>query len=311
MKIAYRRMSGAIGVTNNEVGTRGMWLEKRMALVGFLRSRKHTVDYIGRMTKASKQFEKKIKLNHDILMVEFGSSNGLSYGEDLAETILLCEKHKGIKIFICDDPDLPFLWNKVDPSQFSAWYNCTNPQKLGGQPENVKLYDFPFSALQTPKKTSIFYRKDKLVYIGRPFGREEEVNALITGKVPWMAYGDKKHWEDFSVMVASAPNQSIRSDFYNKSFGSIALCDKKHIKFGWRTGRAYHSALAGCPALVFSQEINPGLSHFIHCKNTKEILELCSLWQNKKERDKAVEQEVEGIIREKKIVIKVLEGFGL
>ena len=53
MYIVYRRMSGAIGLTDLEKGTRGLWLEKRRALLAELRRRGHVVDVVNRMTKFS------------------------------------------------------------------------------------------------------------------------------------------------------------------------------------------------------------------------------------------------------------------
>lgn len=307
MKIAYRRLSGAIALTKNEIGTRGLWLEKRLALVKFLQSRKHTVDYIGRMTKASKSFEKKIKFDHELLIIEFGSNNTLSYGDDIQETLELCNNTNCHKIFICDDPDLPFLWSKVNASEFSAWYNCLNPPKI----KDVKVYDFPFSSLQKPISIAPMYNKSKLVYIGRPFGREKEIEQLIKGKVPWMPYGDKKHWEQINIAVGQAPSQSVRGNFYNKSIGSIVLYDQKHAKLGWRTGRAFHSALSGCPAIVFGGNENLALKPFLHCETTKAIIDSYERWKNPEARKREIEKQIELILQEKKIAMKVLENFGL
>ena len=312
MKIAYRRMSGAIGLTEKELGTRGLWFEKRKALVNELRQRGHKVDFLNRMTKYSKKYEKQIKLDHDILFIEFGSNNTLSYGDDLKETVDLVKKYKGTKIFLCDDPDLPFIWRSFDKEElenFSCWLNCCSPKYFGGCPEYIPLYDFPFSSLQKNIDPSSYYNKDYFVYIGRPNGREKEISILIENKIPWRVYGDPKHWAKFNIRVLQPPTQPMRAMFYNKVLGSIVLADKKHRDLGWRTGRAYNAILSGCPALV--EGSHPGLSKINNFNSVSELSSFFEKWKDPVKRKKDWIQQLEIIKGERKQAEKVFKEFNL
>jgi len=251
MRVAYRRMSGAIGVSPKEQGTRGLWYEKRKALVELLWQRGHQVEFVSRMTKES-QFVPVHQLNNqDILLVEFGSSNMSFYGNDLKDTIKMVNDFCGPVVFLNDDPDLPFIWDMVNkPKQWTCWYNATNAKPLGKQPKDVKIYDMPFSSLQKAEEPREQYQKFYLVYIGRPNGRSRAVKQLIAGGVPWRVFGKQKEWEDFGVMVQEPPHQPERAGFYSCQLGCLVLADNKHKEMGWRTGRAYHAINAGCPALI-------------------------------------------------------------
>lgn len=257
MKIAYRRMSGAIGVSPNETGTRGLWFEKRLALVLKLINRGHSVDFVSRMTKPSSHVESHdLRSDHDVLMIEFGSANTRFYGKDLEETQALAQKHMGQIIFICDDPDLPYLWQTVkNPSQWSCWYNAVKPPHLGGQPFGVKSYDLPFSSLQAYSLPKSSYQNEKLVYIGRPGGRGETIRNLLVDQAPWRVFGKQAEWDAWGVMVRPAPDQPKRKEFYADQIGCLALADSKHKTTGWRTGRAYHAMLAGCPSLIEADHV--------------------------------------------------------
>lgn len=254
MRIAYRRMSGAIGVSEYEQGTRGLWWEKRRALVKYLVERGHKVDFLNRMTKHS-QFMKTIvsPADYDILMIEFGSSNESFYGEDLELTRKYVNTFHGPKIFINDDPDLPFIWDKVtNITNWTCWYNAVKPQPLGKQPKEILSYDMPFSSLMEPLEPSNAYQKDYLVYIGRPNSRSKMVKYLVANNAPWRVFGRNEEWEQFGLFTHPAPDQPKRAEFYQHQIGCLVLADPKHKAMGWRTGRAYHAIMAGCPALVES-----------------------------------------------------------
>jgi hypothetical protein len=193
MKIAYRRFSGAIGLSQLEVGTRGMWLEKRRALLAELRRRGHTVDLVNRMTKFSQlPVEAKLSPEHELLMIEFGSSNKQFYGKDIEETLRMIKSHKGCVVFLCDDPDLPLPWKELpdeDWSRWSVWYNAKFEQSLGAQPAAINKFDMPFSVFQPEHKPGKDFGKEHFAYIGRPNGRGSIVENLVDGGVPFVAYG--------------------------------------------------------------------------------------------------------------------------
>lgn len=252
MDIVYRRMSGAIGLTDQEKGTRGLWLEKRRALLLLLETRGHRVTLVNRFTEATaKVIPTQVPVRGDVLMVEFGSSNARFYGEDLQGTAELVDLHKGQRcIFLCDDPDLPFLWKQVKrPQDWTCWYNATRAPSFGGQPNSVGIFDAPFaSLLPRPKKAST-PSLPYLVYSGRAKGREQAFKNILRHVTIEVA-GRDKEWSDFDISVTPMPEQSVRSAFYADRPGSLVIADRKHKRFGWRTGRAYHALYAGTPAVV-------------------------------------------------------------
>src|SRR3984957_13659717 len=144
-------MSGAVGLTDEEKGTRGLWLEKRRALLKELRGRGHEVSVVNRMTAPSKvddppRWDPK---RCDLLMIEFGSSNARFYGEDLALTQCMADEHAGPIVFLCDDPDLPYAWKMVTSrrDRWTAWFNASMGVPFGGQPPEIRILDAPFASL--------------------------------------------------------------------------------------------------------------------------------------------------------------------
>lgn len=252
MKIAYRRMSGGIGVSLKERGTRGLWWEKRRALLSTLVDRGHEVDFVGRMTKESAHLPvEKLSSKHELLFVEFGSANKSFYGDDLDETIKMVEQHMGQIVFLNDDPDLPYLWDTLKSSKnWSCWYNAYHGKPFGKQPADIKIFDMPFSSLQKENYPSKAYQADAMVYIGRPNGRAAIVKKLIASQTKWRVFGKQKEWDDYGLIAHTPPDQPNRQEFYSKQIGCLVLADKKHKEMGWRTGRAYHAFAAGCPAIV-------------------------------------------------------------
>lgn len=257
MRIAYRRMSGAIGVSEKEQGTRGLWWEKRRALVNYLMARKHDVLFLNRTTKHS-QFMDTIDnaRNIDMMIFEFGSSNKSFYGDDLEKTIGLANTFHGPKIFLSDDPDLPFIWDDItNVTNWSCWYNAVRPTAIGKQPKHINSFDMPFSSLMEPKEPINAYQKDYLVYIGRPNARGKIVKYLVANKAPWRVFGRSEEWNQFGVFPHEAPDQPRRPEFYSKQLGCLVIADQKHKTMGWRTGRAYHAIMAGCPAILEADHI--------------------------------------------------------
>lgn len=315
MKIAYRRMSGAIGLTTEEKGTRGLWWDKRIALFKVLAARGHEIDLCSRMTKASRDRfrQKNLRKDHQILMIEFGSSNESFYGEDIVQTMEMVRKHKGKVVFLCDDPDLPFCWKKLfkdDLDRWECWYNATKGVPFGGQPEEIKIMDFPFASLMTPKEPQNIYNAGSLVYLGRPNGREKVIKKLVAGKIPFIVGGRREEWKAFpEVMVVDAPDQPFRPSFYAMSMGSLVLADTKHKRMGWRTGRAFHAIMAGCPAVAeYDHEALAGLPGF---EDAEQLRDLITEWCNPKKRKYAWALQKDWVKAQAKICEKTLENIGL
>lgn len=315
MKIAYRRMSGAIGTSSLEQGTRGLWWEKRKALVQFLRSRGHKVEFINRMTKFSQQMvEPKFDGSHELLIVEFGSSNASFYGEDLEETKRMVSAHQGRIVFINDDPDLPYLWKTLSPEQrkqWVCWYNAKKPVPFGGQPDEIPCFDFPFSSLQEPLDPSAIYQKDHFVYVGRPNGRGPAIKGLLAENVPFLAYAKEKEWTDFpQVKVLTPPNQPQRAEFYRAQLASLVLADSKHKRMGWRTGRAYHAVMAGCPSIIESSH-EYLLSDFTSFEHPSQLLSLKEQLQCMNFRANLWRREREALRKDRSIAEATAEAVGL
>lgn len=313
MKIAYRRMSGAIGTSHLEQGTRGMWWEKRLALVAWLRARGHTLHYVNRMTKYSAQprtyaFDD----TYDVLMIEFGSANQQFYGEDLAGTLGMAARHKGRIIFINDDPDLPYLWKSVPierQKRWVCWYNATQPQPFGGQPAHLPMRDFPFGALvpmQAPRDAS----DDALVYIGRPQGREKQVDALVAAQAPVRWYAKPKEYARWpQIQVQAPPQQPQRAAFYSRQLACLALADAKHKRMGWRTGRAYHAVAAGCPAL--SSLDHPGINWALHYAEPRELIAMRNRLLDKSYRAAVLTEQRKEITAEISLAERAAQAEGL
>lgn len=312
MKIAYRRMSGAIGLSSTERGARGLWWEKRKALVMKLHARGHEVLFVNRMTKESSEFPVAEFNDHEIgmLIVEFGSSNTNFYGIDLKETIQICNSFKGPKVFINDDPDLPFIWDALSSvKDWTCWHNASHSRPLGKQPREVPIFDMPFSVLQNFHNPRRIYETGALAYIGRPNGRAAVVKQLIAERAPWQVYGKQKEWDDFGVFVKEPPNQPERVDFYAGQIGCLVLADKKHKEMGWRTGRAYHAALAGCPALV--EDSHTHLKAFPKFASVSDIVYLYKHWQDPELRAMHVYRIHEIIAWDRQIATATMVAHGL
>lgn len=316
MRIAYRRLSGSIGLTDSEKGTRGLWWEKRRALIMELNMRRHEVLICSKLTTPTASTIRKASneeaLECDIMLVEFGGLNMQFYGAEIHETIKLCRNFKGPKVYICDDPDLPMPWHLLGPlrhEQWSTWNNAVYKKPIKGTPLEVRVMDFPFASLQEIREPRMDVKQDKFVYIGRPNGRLFAVRALVAGGAPWKVYGRQKEWEEHGIMVNEPPQQPQRADFYAEQIGSLVLSDSKHKELGWRTGRAYHAAMAGCPAVVEAD--HEALKYFARYKNCSDLIALRDRWRDPDLRSGEVRRQVQNIWSEKVIAEKTLSEAGL
>lgn len=255
MRIAYRRMSGAVSFSPNERGSRGLWWEKRQGLVRWLLRRAHTIELVSRLSKngdagllTPASYD---AARHELLLVEFGSSNERFNGDDLAETMRIANAHKGPAVYLCDDPDLPFLWERLDrPERWVQWLNARSPGQVGKQPDAVRSVDFPFAATLKPRPTlEGAWIDQELVYLGRPNGRAKALRTVLSAGVPLAVYSNPKDWTDFDIPVVPPPSQPRRSEWYARKTASLVLADAKHKALGFRTGRAFHALCAGTPFL--------------------------------------------------------------
>ena len=162
MVIGYRRMSGAIGVTEEEKGTRGLWWEKRRLLIDYFWQQGHSVFYLSKPTKQSQLALTKEadKIGEcDVLVIEFGSSNFQFYGKDLN-----------------------YRWSTVSREkmkQFHFFANAKFKHPVGSAPFSVPVYDMPISSLAQPLPPIESISSNHAVYIGRPNGREKIFQNLI------------------------------------------------------------------------------------------------------------------------------------
>lgn len=242
MVIGYRRLSGKVNLSDSDTGTRGSWWEKRRALFSFIQGLGHTLEVLHTSTTPG---------TFDVLLVEFGSVNRLFHAKALLETQEIINRKHGRVVFLCDDPDMPMPWGMVHhPQNWEMWANAWSCSGLGSyHPSSVPVKDFPFSSLQEPRSPSAA-EDDAFCYIGRPNGREKVFRAIYNAQVPFQVYGKPKEWLDLGLVALPGPTQVERSNFYNRRFACLGIADSKHKRLGWRTGRMYHAALAGCPVAV-------------------------------------------------------------
>jgi hypothetical protein len=283
MKIAYCRMSGPIGLTSVETGTRGLWFEKRKALVRALMLRGHTVDFVSRFTRFTAAAQEPVRCNetHELLMVEFGSSNRQFYAKDLDAIGATTVQHVGPIVFVCDDPDLPYVWSGIPADRldrWTVWMNATRPQAFAGMPTSMRVLDAPFASLLQPAAEVSRPGYDKLVYIGRTMGRDKVLKALTReASEAFVACGRPAEWTRYAgTKLMDSPPQTERSAFYRRFLGSLVLADAKHKRLGWRTGRAYHALYAGCPAVV---ETDHDALPFARFGTPAELRSLVALWR--------------------------------
>ena len=265
MKIGYRRVAGKVGLTNQENGIRGAWVDKRLALFRAFQKYGHTVSVLSPLTDLTAA---KGLIGHaeykpcDILLLEFGGTNLQFYGDFWDATVRMIKQHRGEIIFINDDPDLPFVWHLLPNEDWRRWTvaaNAAHPKavrEILKCPAGVRVIDYPMHTGMKPG-TYAANHNGQVVYIGRPNGRKKHFteyakadNLVIAGK--------PDEWTEYPFSVYPTPQQKDRRRFYKQYAGCLAVYDDKHKMTGWRTGRAYHALYAGVP--VCAPTGNEGLS---------------------------------------------------
>jgi hypothetical protein len=262
MKIGYRRVSGKLPLTVDEVGARGTWLEKRRALIRNLESRGHTFVYLSDPTpnSAAQGYIKTPYDTCDLLMLEFGGNNLMFNKKAWEETFAIIKKHQDKIVFLCDDPDLPFLWNELPDEDWSRWTiaaNATQSEQVKAKmkvPAKAQVIDMAFHAL-LPQLAFTDGQNSTAIYYGRPNGRNKILQPFLSSGALTVA-GKQEEWGD--VTAITPPEQKNRVEFYRQWRACLAIYDGKHKDTGWRTGRAYHALMAGIP--VAAPTGNPALA---------------------------------------------------
>lgn len=256
--IGYRRVAGKIGLTKNEAGIRGAWVDKRVALFKTLGYDKYRIKLLSDVTEETKNdgIEADDSAVCDILYLEFGGTNLQFYGKQWEKTVDIVKRHSGKqKVFVCDDPDLPFLWELLPDEDWSLWTIAANAVhtdevlKVLKAPAGVKCIHLP---MDKGMQADMFSAGSiqKIVYIGRNQGRA--VYFKMFGISPFLQIAGKQtEWEDYpNFSLVDVPQQKDRRAFYRNYYGCLAVYDKKHAATGWHTGRAYHALYAGIPVLA-------------------------------------------------------------
>jgi hypothetical protein len=300
MLVGYRRMSGKVNLSETEAGTRGSWWEKRKAFFSFLHSRGHIVEVLD---------DDAPRRSFDILFVEFGSRNSLFYKKSLEATRLIVNRPHGQVIYLCDDPDLPYEWKHVlSLKNWVIWANSVNGCDFSC---DVPCRDFPFSSLQTPRPASHLFEPE-LVYIGRPLGRRASLSSVLDSVSSLRVYSKPQDWKGWSLEIRPSPTQVARSDFYNRRLACLGLADRKHHALGWRTGRIFHAAMAGCPPIIEHEHISLRFRYPIACfRHPSEIPSFLGRVRDPVERSAYLELLTRAIVAEKYICEERFREVGL
>jgi len=254
--IGYRRVAGKIGLTNNEEGIRGAWVDKRIALFKKFFADGHRIVLLSSTTDATRdEGLDRQSDNFDILCLEFGGTNLQFYGKNWDLTIEYVKNHSGFVWFVCDDPDLSFLWNLMPDEAWDRWTILANAVNADATlralkaPEGVGFMHLAMDKYMEADSFSPGTIK-KVVYIGRNQGRSAHFKNF--GASPYLQIAGKtKEWEDYPLLsLVDVPQQKDRRKFYRNYYGCLAIYDKKHKETGWHTGRAYHALYAGIPVLA-------------------------------------------------------------
>ena len=278
MIIGYRRVSGRLPLTTDEKGARGTWLEKRLALIASLKARGHSFHYLSTPTVNSEAAGyQKLPYEHcDVLMLEFGGANLLFNRKAWDETFEIIKKHQNKIIFLCDDPDLAFLWKELPDEDWSRWIIAVNATQLDTTrlklniPAQAHIVDTPFHALLEQREFQDGTNATA-IYFGRPNGRMKSLTPYLQSGMVTVA-GKADEWTDESISVVTPPEQKERSSWYRLWRACFAMYDKKHEVTGWRTGRAYHALLAGIP--VAAPYGNPALDWTWRTDSPRDLAEL-------------------------------------
>jgi hypothetical protein len=344
--IGYRRISSAIGLSYEESGSRGTWVEKRRALISTLVERGNEVRFYNNPTRASADLFSRSTAPCDFLCVEFGLHNLGHCIEDVCASVRLMAEHEGPGAFIVDDPwlmqplvlcpsdarvlffaepDLPFTLDEdgsrylldLDWSRWQIWLNTPRAPSLRGKsgytnfdllsPE-AKIADAPFAALLDYREPRSEYN-DRFVYIGQTKGRESALETVLPlGIVD--VYGKPGEWEKFGITPAAPPTQAERAEFYAGQLGCLGIADRQHLNLGWRTGRLYHALAAGTPGVVDRAHKSLAAT-FPSFGNGNDLLGLASAWKDPSVRRAAVEQSRAVILKEKEHFLSLLTEAGL
>jgi len=295
LNIGYRRVSGKIGLTSFELGQRGSWVEKRIALINYLKSKNHTISFLSSFTDETKSFVKNNVEDYNLLILEFGRNNLLQNGKDWEQTNAIVKKHIGHIIFICDDPDLSYHWNMLKNEDFSRWtilVNAKNKEsckKALKIPDKARILDIPFHHFL--KKSNFSNSKiPNVVYIGNSSGRNKIFQNLTLSK-HLIISGRAKEWLDYpNLRLTIMPQQKDRMQFYKMFYGCLAVCDNKHNETQWRTGRAYHGLHSGIPVLTIKG--NLALNWGYNISNYQEIDSFITLSNEKRQEIYAKQSEI-------------------
>ena len=298
MLVGYRRVSGKIGLTDNESGVRGAWVEKRKALWDNIKQ-KHEIIPLSNLTDSTKLTGlEQSNESCDILLLEFGGTNLQFYKKHWEETIQIIKSHKGKVFFITDDPDLSFLWDLHH--DYSNWTMVVNAINLRvcrvvlKIPSEIKIINYPFHIGMSSQEYSEEHNK-KIIYIGKPSGRMTYIKKLKQSHHFEIA-GKNAEWEKVGVNAIDIPQQKDRYQFYKKYAGCMALYDKKHATTGWRTGRAYHSLYSGIP--VLSIDGNESLNWCHNISKVSDIDNFINLSNN--ERKSIYQNQLQNVLNGKK-----------
>lgn len=312
MRVGYRRLSGAIGLSDKEAGTRGMWWEKRRALLAELVRRGHAVHLASRLTKESAPMAwgDHDGPPYDLLVVEFAGLNLRFFGDDIAETIKIIEAHDGPVVFLCDDPDLWFPWGRLPLRQYMRWKILVNsPLTEQPVPSNASVLDAPFASLQ-PMLAPVPAEDERFAYVGRLEGRVKVFKQLVAGQAPFQVYGRGSEWGKLGVSVLEAPAQPQRAAFYARRLGALAVTDRRHKELRWRTGRAYHAISAGCP--VVAEAGHPVLaSTFARFTSADDLRRMAAQLRDPAERVALVLEQQERAARDRAAMAFALDECGL
>jgi hypothetical protein len=249
-----------------------------LALLASLEARGHTFRYLSNPTANSEAvgYQKLPYVTCNVLMLEFGGANLLFNRKAWDETFAIIRQHKGQIIFLCDDPDLPFLWKELPDEDWSRWTCAVNATQLDmtrlklNIPAQAQIVDTPFHALLDQRE---FNDGEEItaVYFGRPNGRIKSLTPYLQSGMITIA-GKADEWKEEPISLVTPPEQKERSDWYRRWRACFAMYDKKHEITGWRTGRAYHALLAGIP--VAAPYGNPALDWTWRTDSPRDLAEL-------------------------------------
>jgi len=303
--IGYRRVSGKIGLTQNEKGKRGSWVEKRVALLRNLLNLNYKIKLLSKTSD-----ETNLPINNNdfkFLILEFGGTNYNFYKKDWDNTVEIIKKFDGNILFINDDPDLPFLWNLLDNENWERWtvgvnaVNTLQAKNILKCPIKTKVVDIPmFKGMVFKEFNNI--NNPEMIYIGRPNGRNKYFNEFLKCKQLSIA-GKEKEWIGFEANIVDMPDQKDRSEFYRKFNSSLTIYDTKHKLASWRTGRAFHAIYAGIP--VCSPKGNYGLNWCYPVETYTDIIDFINsdkefretIWNKQKNYLENIKFDYDSIIR--------------